>query len=119
MFAAPARLLPQAGRLHRILTPGTISRWHRDLVRRRWTQPQRRQTTAPELRQLVLRLALENSCWGYRRIQGELAGLGYQVVASTVWLIMKRAGVDPAPRRNGPTWRQFLRMQARGILATD
>jgi transposase InsO family protein len=75
--------------------------------------------TAPELRRLVLRLAAENSSWGYRRIHGELAGLGYQIAASTVWSILKRAGIDPAPRRDGPSWRQFLRVQARGIVATD
>jgi transposase InsO family protein len=68
---------------------------------------------------LVLRLAVENSSWGYRRIHGELAELGYQIAASTVWSILKRAGIDPAPRRDGPSWRQFLRVQARGILATD
>jgi transposase InsO family protein len=68
---------------------------------------------------LVLRLAAENSSWGYRRIHGELTGLGYQIGASTVWSILKRAGIDPAPRRDGPSWRQFLRGQARGILATD
>jgi transposase InsO family protein len=68
---------------------------------------------------LVLRLASENSSWGYRRIQGELAGLGYPIAASTVWSILKRAGIDPAPRRDGPTWRQFLVAQAQGILATD
>jgi hypothetical protein len=67
----------------------------------------------------VLRLVAENPTWGYRRIQGELAGLGYQLAPSTVWLILKRANVDPAPRRSGPTWRQFLTAPAHGILATD
>jgi putative transposase len=104
-------------------TPATVLRWHRDLVTRRWTQPRRRRTggrsTASELRQLVLRLASENPTWGYRRIQGELAGLGHQLALSTVWLILKRAGIDPTPRRSGPTWRQFLTAQAHGILATD
>jgi putative transposase len=123
VFAALARLLSQAGRLQRIVAPGTILRWHRDLVTRRWTQPQRRRTggrcTAPELRRLVLQLASENSSWGYRRIQGELAGLGYSIAPSTVWSILKRAGIDPAPRRDGPTWREFLTAQARSILATD
>ena len=66
-----------------------------------------------------MRLAAENSSWGYQRIHGELVGLGYQIAASTVWSILKRAGIDPAPRRDGPSWRQFLRGQARGILATD
>jgi putative transposase len=123
VFTTLTRLLSQAGRLQRIVTPGTILRWHRDLVTRRWTQPRQRRTggrcTAPELRRLVLRLASENSSWGYRRIQGELAGLGYQIAASTVWLTLKRAGMDPAPRRDGPSWRQFLHAQAQGILATD
>jgi putative transposase len=123
VFAALTRLLSQACRLHRIVTPATILRWHRDLVKRRWTQARGHRTggrrTAPELRRLVLRLAAENSSWGYRRIHGELAGLGYQLAASTVWSILKRAGIDPAPRRDGPSWRHFLRVQARGILATD
>jgi putative transposase len=123
VFAALARLLSGACQLHRIVTPATILRWHRDLVKRRWTQSQgpRRggRRTPPELRRLVLRLAVENSSWGYRRIHGELAGLGYQIAASTVWSILQRAGIDPAPRRDGPSWRQFLRIQARGILATD
>lgn len=68
---------------------------------------------------MVLRLAAENSSGGYRRIHGELAGLGYQIGASTVRSILKRAGIDPAPRSDGPSWRQFLRVQARGVLATD
>ena len=92
-------------------------------MKRRWTQPRHYRTggrrTPPELRRLVLRLIAENSSWGYRRIHGELAGLGYQIAASTVWSIPMRVGSDPAPRRDGPTWRQFLRDQARGILATD
>jgi putative transposase len=121
VFAALTRLLSQACQLPRIVTPGTILRWHRDLVKQRWAQPRRTtgRRTAPKLRRLVLRLAAENSSWGYRRIHGELAGLGYPIAASTVWLILKRAGIDPAPRRDGPTWRQFLAAQAQGILATD
>jgi putative transposase len=89
VFAALTRLLSQACRLHRIVTPATILRWHRDLVKRRWTQPRGHRSggrrTTPELRRLVLRLAAENSSWGYRRIHGELAGLGYQVAAR--WLV--------------------------------
>jgi hypothetical protein len=88
--------------------PAAILRWHRDLVKRRWTQPRdprsTNRRTRPELRRLVRRLAAENSSWGYRRIHGELAGLGYQVAASTVWSILKRAGINPAPRRDGPSW---------------
>jgi hypothetical protein len=67
----------------------------------------------------VLRMAKENPCWGHRRIQGELVGLGYRVAASTVWSILTKAGVDPAPRRTGPTWTQFLSVQANGILTCD
>ena len=121
VFAALTALLSQACRVPQIVTPATLLRWHRDLVKRRWTQPHRSggRRTPPELRRLVLRLAAENSSWGYRRIHGELAGLGYQIAASTVWSILQRAGIDPAPRRDGPSWRQFLRVQARGILATD
>jgi transposase len=122
VFAALTRLLSPACQLPRIVTPATILRWHRDLVKQRWAQPRRRtggRSMAPELRRLVLRLASENSAWGYRRIQGELAGLGYPIAASTVWSILKRAGIDPAPRRNEPSWQEFLRAQAHGILATD
>jgi hypothetical protein len=112
------RLLSPVCRRHRTVTPATIVRWHRDLVKQPWTQPRGPRSggrrTAPELRRLVLRLAVENSSSGYRRIHGELAGLGYQIAASTVWSILKRAGIDPAPRRDGPSWRQFLRVQAPG-----
>ena len=73
----------------------------------------------PEIRSLVLRLAAENATWGYRRIHGEMVGLGYQICASTVWKILHTAGVDPAPRRTGPTWTQFLTDQAKAILACD
>jgi transposase len=123
VFAALTRLLSPTCRRHRIVTAATIVRWHRDLVKRRWTQPRRHRTsgrrTPLELRRLVLRLAAENPSWDYRRIHGELAGLGDQMAASTVWSILKRSGIDPASRRDGSSWRQFLRGQARGILATD
>src|ERR1051326_717382 len=83
VFAALTGLLSQVCRLHRIVTPATILRWHRDLVKQRWTQPPRQRRggrrTAPELRRWVLRLAAENPSWGYRRIHGGLAGLGYQI----------------------------------------
>jgi putative transposase len=103
--------------------PATLLRWHRDLVRRRWTYPHRRgrPALAAELRALVLRLAAENPTWGYRRIHGELCRLGYKdrIGASTVWTILQRADVDPAPMRSALTWRQFLRTQANGVLAVD
>jgi len=110
--------------LRLLVTPDTIVRWHRDIVRRRWAaRSMRGKTGRPatrrNIRALVLRLARENSGWGYRRIHGELAGLGVGVSASTVWEIMKKAGIDPAPRRAGPTWSLFLRSQAEAILACD
>src|SRR5216684_8796153 len=107
-----------------IVTPGTILRWHRDIVRRRWSRRSRqgrsgRPATHRKVRSVVLRLARENESWGYRRIHGELAGLGVTVAPSTVWQILKNAGMDPAPRRDGPDWAGFLRSQAQGILALD
>ena len=107
-----------------LVSPDTILRWHRDLVRRRWAARSRRgrtgrPATRRNVRALVLRLARENPGWGYRRIHGELAGLGVKVAASTAWEILKNAGIDPAPRRSGPTWSQFLRSQAEAILACD
>jgi transposase len=107
-----------------IVTPGTILRWHRDIVRRRWGHRSRRgrsgrPATHRKVRSEVLRLARENESWGYRRIHGELAGLGITVAPSTVWEILKRAGIGPAPRRDGPGWAEFLRSQAQGILALD
>ena len=119
--AALSRLVPR-GRWPRLfVAPETVLRWHRDLVRRRWSVPRRggRPPTRLSIRQLVLRMAAENPGWGYRRVHGELVGLGHQIAPSTVWLILRRAGIDPAPRRAGQSWRQFLAAQAEGILACD
>jgi transposase len=104
--------------------PDTILRWHRDIVRRGWAARSKRgktgrPATRRNIRSLVLRLARENPGWGYRRIHGELAGLGVQAAASTVWEILKNAGINPAPRRSGLAWPQFLRSQAEAILACD
>jgi hypothetical protein len=96
--------------------------WHRQLIARCWTtQPTQagRPAIPAGLRALVLRLATENPTWGYRRIHGELASLGYQIGASTVWKLLHAAGIDPARRRAGPTRAQFLRAQAHAILACD
>ena len=119
-------VIPRACRhgLRLLVTPDTILRWHRDIARRRWAARSMRgktgrPTTRRSIRALVLRLARENPEWGYRRIHGELAGLGVKVAASTVWEILKNAGIDPAPRRHGPSWSQFLRSQADVILACD
>jgi putative transposase len=106
-----------------MVTPDTALRWHRDIVRRRWAAKSRRKRPARpaihrNVRGLVLRLARENPGWGYRRIHGELAGLGIRIAPSTVWETLKKAGLDPAPGRAGPTWGQFLRSQAAAILAT-
>ena len=122
VIAALARLLPARRRRGFLITPATILRWHRQLVRRRWTTPYTRpgRPAIPAgMRALTVRLATENPSWGYRRVHGEPAGLGFQIGASTVWTILNAAGVDPAPRRTGPTWAQFLHAQAHGILACD
>jgi putative transposase len=121
VLAGLARLLPRPNRRGLFIQPATLLRWHRDLVRRRWTYPHRRgrPAVAEEVRKLVLRLARENPTWGYRRVHGELRLLGYRIGASTVWTILQHAGVDPAPKRSALTWRQFLRAQAKGVLALD
>jgi putative transposase len=122
VLSALSKLLPTQLRRLRLVSPRTLLRWHARLVARRWTYPQQpsgRPPVAPSIRALVLRMARENSTWGYRRIQGELVGLGHHVAASTVWMILKTAGIDPAPLRSGPTWQQFLTAQAHGILAVD
>jgi putative transposase len=104
------------------VTPATLLRWHRELVARRWTYPHRRPGRPPtpaEVRELVLRLARENPGWGYRRIQGELVRLGIKLAASTVWTILKEAGIEPAPKRLETSWPEFLRQQAASILECD
>jgi hypothetical protein len=121
-LSALSRLLPRSRWATFFVTPATLLRWHRNLIAHTWTYPKRRPGRPPvraEIRALVRRLARENPSWGHRRIQGELVGLGYPVAASTVWTILTNAGVDPAPRRTGPTWTQFLTAQAKGILACD
>src|ERR1700735_3839168 len=126
LLATLLGVIPKARRqgLRLLVSPDTIVRWHRDIVRRRWGARSMRgrtgrPTTRRHIKALVRRLARENPGWGYRRIHGELAGLGVKVAASTVWEILRASGIDPAPRRTGPTWSQFLRSQAEAILACD
>ena len=105
------------------VTPATILAWHRRLVSRKWDYTARRRPgrppTATAIKKLVIRMATENPTWGHRRVQGELVRLGHRIAASTVWQILHDAGLDPAPRRSGPTWRQFLSAQAKAVLAED
>src|SRR3989440_1331776 len=122
VLAGLSRLLPRVRWAAFFVTPATLLRWHRQLIARRWTYPTRgpgRPPVTAELRELVLRLARDNPTWGCRRIQGELAGLGYRIAPSTIWAILTKAGAGPAPRRSGPTWTQFLTARAKGILACD
>jgi putative transposase len=123
VLAALTRLLPggQLRQLRLIISPRTLMRWHARLVRRRWTYSRRtgRPGTASAVRALVLEMARDNPGWGYRRIHGELTGPGYGFAPSTVWRILKDAGIDPAPRRSGQTWRAFLEARAKTILAAD
>jgi putative transposase len=123
-LAALSQLIPR----HRwgevfAVTPATLLAWHRRLIARKWDYTSRRRpgrpSTAAAIRKLVIRIATENPAWGHRRVQGELIKLGHRIAASTVWQILHAAGIDPAPRRRGPTWKQFLTAQARGILAAD
>ena len=109
-----------------LVSPETILRWHRELVRRKWAackgRPRRRRGRPPlasECRQLILRLARENPGWGYRRIKGELRKLGHEVAATSIRSILRRHRVPPAPRRAGLSWRRFLRAQAGSVLACD
>jgi transposase InsO family protein len=122
-LAALSRLIPRRrwGEVFAV-TPATLLAWHRRLVTRKWDYARRRPgrpRTAAAIRKLVIRVATDNPTWGHRRVQGELVKLGHPIAASTVWQILHDAGIDPAPRRTGPTWKQFLTVQARGILAVD
>jgi putative transposase len=121
VLAALARLLPGPLRAGRLVTPGTLLRWHRRLVRWRWTYPRQGGRPPVDARVAVLvdQMARENPGWGYKRIQGELLGLGYRVGASTVRRILRRLRIPPAPQRTHTTWRQFLRSQAVTMLACD
>jgi putative transposase len=126
LLATLHSVIPKARRhgVRLLVTPDAILRWHRDIIRRRWAARSKqgrtgRPATRRNIKALVLRLARENPGWGYRRIHGELAGLGVKIAASTAWEILKNAGIDPAPRRTGPAWSLFLRSQAEAILACD
>ena len=121
VLAALTRLLPRPLRIGRLLTPDTLVRWHQRLVRWHWTYPHRggRPPVDARLAVLIEQMARENPGWGYKRIQGELLGIGIRVGASTVRRILKRLRIPPAPQRTRTTWRKFLRTQAATMLACD
>jgi len=115
LLGAIAGVLPRARRNGWLVTPDTLLRWHRRRIARHWTHPPQRPgrpPIAPRVRRLAVRMARENPTWGYRRIHGELVGLGHHIGASTVWQILKAADIDPAPSRMSVTWSQLLRSQA-------
>ena len=121
LLATLLGVIPKGRRqgLRLLITPDTIVRWHRDIVRRRWAARSMRgrigrPSTRRNIRALIRRLARENPKWGYRRIHGELAGLGVKVAASTVWEILKARGIDPGRRRSGPTWVTIPALPGRG-----
>jgi transposase len=125
LAALPHRLPRDVpGRFRLLVRPETVLHWHRDLLARRHaarSRPNRpgRPRTVRSIRLLVLRLAAENPCWGYRRIHGKLLVLGIKTAASTVWEILPQAGINPAPERTSATWASFLRSQADALLACD
>ena len=121
LLAAASRLLPRNRWNAFLVRPETLLAWHRGLVARKWTRwhrPPGRPAIDPEVRRLILRMAKENPRWGYMRIKGELQGLGIRVSATTIAVMLRSHGIGPAPRR-GPTWSQFLKAQASGIVACD
>ena len=122
VLAALIRHLPRRLRAHRLVTPGTVLRWHRRLVRKKWTYPNRTglPPVSTEIATLIERLATENASWGYQRIQGELLKLGHRVSASTIRRVLKALRIPPAPQRHtDTTWRQFMHSQAATMLAAD
>jgi putative transposase len=122
LLAAAACHLPRSSRGLLLVTPRTLLRWHQALVRRKWRQApgQRGRPKLPaEVRELVLLLARENPRWGHRRICGELAKLGFRVSATSIRRLLAQAKLEPAPRRDGPSWREFLHAQAASIIACD
>jgi transposase InsO family protein len=121
LLAAASHCLPRAIWTSFIITPATLLRWHRRLVAQRWTYVRRagRPPITRAVRDLILRVARENPRWGYQRIVGELKGLGVMVSATTVRKVLRRGHLGPWARRSGPTWREFLRAQARSIMAVD
>src|SRR5205085_10357383 len=122
LLAALSRVLLRHRWRSFFVRPDTLLGWHRRMVARRWTYPHRppgRPPIDPTIEELIVRLARENPRWGYQRIQGELAGLGIGVSATTIRTVLAQRGLGPAPRRDGPSWREFLRAQAGAVLATD
>jgi putative transposase len=122
LLAAAAVHLPRPQRSVLLVTPRTLLRWHRALVRRKWRQPPGRvgrPPLSPEIRELVLRVARENPRWGHRRICGEIVKLGFRVSPTSVRRLLAQGRLEPAPRRSGPSWREFLKSQAASIVACD
>ncbi len=122
LLAAASGLLPRDRWVVFLVSPQTLLRWHRELVRRKWSYRHRspgRPPLDPTVRELVLRFARENPRWGCVRIQGELRKLGVPVGATTIRSVLRRSGLGPAPRRGGPSWAEFLRAQAHGMVACD